>query len=395
MTVYILTTRQLATWMRFALSSYEATSVKIANSATLTTASLIRFKKMLVSSQISRVSTVESLVNIWTTRYFPDTSIVSINDNSLIRAKLHEASLENGRNRTAEKLPRRLIEKQCNLAAVRARELYSYYDPSTFKETAHLAKLISRIYLKLLEVYSGLSPIVLASRGIRSEAFENISLEAWGIPKINKLADALKPLLVELQNQFSLTQKWRSLGFITTQVTLSNVLLLEHVTPAEKVLLNTYFKFFEEQVSLPLQRVCSAAAKHSQNSPTFKTVERMLPLITEISVATHDRWSKAFPNYNSRRGRLNDPAVKHSSVRDFDMFQVYLWLCFLEGSLTFVEQELVAVCIIVFDALNIPWSMTVEGTTFLMDEMLKRLQPNERELISPYTRGMIKAFSNR
>ena len=350
---------------------------------------------MLVSSQISHVSTVESLVNIWTNRYFPDISVVSIDDNPLIRGHLREASLENGRTRTAEKLDKHLIEQQCNLAAVRARGLYSYYETSTFRETAQFAKLISRIYLKLLEVYSELSPIVMASKGNLSEKFGNISLEAWGIPRIDKLSDVLEPLLLELQNDFMITNKWRSLGFITTQINLSNALLLEQLTPAEQVLINSYFKFIEEQVSLPLQRVCLAAAKHSQNSPAFMIVERMLPLATEISAAVHDRWSVTFPNYNSRRGQLNNPDVRHSSIRDFDMFQVYLWLCLLEGNLTFVEQELLSVCIIVFDALNIPWSMTAKGTMVLADEIMKRLQPDERELVAPYTRGMVKAFSNR
>ena len=192
-----------------------------------------------------------------------------------------------------------------------------------------------------------------------------------------------------------IAKSWNSLGFTTTQVHLCNLLLLEQLTPVEQVLINPYFKFFEEQVALPWQRICAAASKHSLNSPVLTTVEQMLPMTTEISIAVYDRWSSLFSDYRGRRGGFDHPGVKHSSLRDFDMFQAYLWLCILEGNLKFVEQELVAICVVVFGSLQFPWMMTVKGNELLMDEIFSRLQPYQKELVEPYAMGMLKAFAHK
>lgn len=350
---------------------------------------------MLISSELSQVPSVECLVEIWTARYLPELATLPVGSDPMVRSSLREASSEEGRARTTSKLHTQLVERQCQLAAVRARNLYDPQENSSLTEAVRLSKLTSQIYFQLLEVYQGISPIVLSSKGNVWETFGDTSLAAWGIPKINKLAETLEPLLLKLQEHHMIAKSWNSLGFTTTQIHLSNLLLLEQLTPVEQVLISPYFKFLEEQVALPWQRICAAAAKHSLTSPVFNTVEQMLPMATEISRSVHDRWYRSFPEYHSRRGDLNHPGVKHSSLRDFDMFQAYLWLCFLEGSLKFIEQELVAICIVVFESLNIPWMMTVKGNKFLIQEILSRLQPHQKKLIEPYAIGMLKAFTNR
>ncbi|NET38138.1 MAG: hypothetical protein F6K19_40085 [Cyanothece sp. SIO1E1] len=350
---------------------------------------------MLVSSKLSQVPTVQRLVNIWAARYFPNLSLLPISKEPLIWSELQDASSAKGRTHTIRKLHTELIDRQCELAAVRTINLYAPNGTCDYIEAARLAKSAKRIYLKLFEVYRESSPIVISSRGKLWETFGDASLEAWGIPKIDKLADKLEPLLLELQEQYTVSKNWQSLGFITTQINLSNALFLEGLRPTEKVLITPYFKFLEEQFALPWQRVCAAAAEHNLTSPTFTIVEQMLPIATEISVAVFNRWLKAFPHYSSCRGSLNNPGIKHSSLRDFDMFQAYLWLCFLEGNLTFVKQELAAICTMVFGILNIPWTMTVEGNKFLMNEISNRLEPHQERLVRPYTQGMIQAFPDK
>lgn len=349
---------------------------------------------MPVSPSLPQVDTVERLTTIWANRYFPNLSGLLSNNEFPVRSKLREAVSKQGRQQTAQKLSKKVVEQQCNLAAVRTRALYSDEQAANFKEISGLAKLISRIYLQLIEIYQESAPVVL-SYGKQDHALIEPSLESWGIPKINRLAAALAPLLLELQTQNQSSQSWQSAGFATTQISLSNTLLLEQLEPTEQVFIKCYFQFLEEQVALPWQQMCAAAVAYTSRSAVFAVVERILPMTHDIAVATYTRWSSTFQNYSSRRGDLSSPAIKHSCIRDFEMFQVYLWLSFLAKDLKFVKQELSAICVMVYGVLNIPWAMTVDGNILLMREILDRLEPYEKSLVRPYTQHMINAFPDR
>ena len=347
---------------------------------------------MSSNAQIFDSPAAKRLISIWGARYLTDLSESSNHRNPPIRAQLREAALTKGRAHTIQKLHGRLIEQQCSLAAVRVKDLYSKYDASVFLETAHIAKFLSRLYLKLLEAYSDFVPIAMALEGESWEEMENVSLDTWGVPNIVKLANALRTLLIELQQQYVLPKNWQSLGFLTTQINFSNSLLLQLLTPAEQALITPYLRFLEEYVSIPWQRLCLAADKYPRNSISIMILESMLPLVTKISKTVHGKWCERFSTYSSRRGDLNNPSIIHSCVRDFDMFQVYLWVCFLEGNLSFVQQELSPLCIIVFHTLGIPWEMTFEGTIFLMHEILNQLESHQKDLVRPYTQEMINVF---
>jgi hypothetical protein len=119
----------------------------------------------------------------------------------------------------------------------------------------------------------------------------------------------------------------------------------------------------------------------------------MLPLTSDIAVVVYNRFLRFFPNYYSRRGKLDHPAIKHSCLRDLNMFQSYLWLCVLEGTLKFVEQELVALCIMVMESIGVKWEITTKWNEFLMEEILNRLDSDQKQLVQPYAEGMIKALS--
>ncbi|NER83891.1 MAG: hypothetical protein F6K42_30980 [Leptolyngbya sp. SIO1D8] len=348
---------------------------------------------MLVSSQLSEVPAVERLVNIWAARYCPDLSVLSVGSDPVVRHQLREAASENGRVQIAHKLDERLIKEKCVLAAIRTKELLAHCKALDLVEAGRLADSASRVYRKLLEVYQESSSVVaMPSKRRLWETFGDASLVTWGMPQIEKLAYGLEPLLLELQEQYLVSKDWRSLSFITTQINFSNALLREQLTPVERVLMNPYLKFVEEQVALPWQRVCAAAAKHSPDSPIFMVVEQNLPMASEISTAIYYQLRGFFPNHSSRRGGLDNPGVKHSCLRDLDMFQAYLWLCTLEKSLKFVEQELLAMCIMVFESLGILWKMTTKANELLMHEILERLEFHQKSLINPYTKGMVEAF---
>ncbi|MBE9113579.1 hypothetical protein IQ273_29820 [Nodosilinea sp. LEGE 07298] len=286
------------------------------------------------------------------------------------------------------------VEKTCRLAAIRVKDLYtSLPEVLDFGEVKRLADSATDVYLKLLDVYQDSLPIHISSPEQLQETYGESALSAWGMPRIEKLADELEPLLLEFQEKHRISKDWRTLGFITTQINFSNALLLDGLSPAEKVLITPYFKFLEEQVALPLKRLCSAAAKHDLSSPEFVLVAQMLPLAQEISTAVNARLMKRFPNHYSRRGKLNDLAVQHSCLRDLDMFQIYLWLCVLQGNLAAFEHELVALCIMVLETVGISWTIASKCNEFLMDEILNRVDARHRLLLEPYTKGIINAFA--
>ncbi|HEY9881268.1 MAG TPA: hypothetical protein V6D29_22625 [Leptolyngbyaceae cyanobacterium] len=348
---------------------------------------------MLVSSQLFQAPTVERLVTIWTDRYLPDLSILSLDRDPLIRSQLREAASQTGRAQTVAKLQKSVVEDKCKLAAVRMKDFYDHLPKvCDLMEAVRLSQFASRVYLKLLEVYQASPSAETASKEELWATFGDSPLSAWGIPKIDKLAETLEPLLLDFQEQYMLSKDWRILGFITTQLNFSNTLLLEELTPAEQALLTPYLNFVEEQIALPWQRICAAAAKHELSSPAFVLVERLLPLVPEISTAVYDRLQKSFPTHYSRRGRLENSAIKHSCLRDFSMFQAYLWLCVLQGNLKVVEQELVALCIMVLDCVDVSWQMTIQGTETLMSEVSSRLSASEKALVQPYAEGMVRAF---
>ncbi|ESA34774.1 hypothetical protein N836_15250 [Leptolyngbya sp. Heron Island J] len=341
----------------------------------------------------SEADTVKCLVNMWVGRYFPN--LTTLPEDFYHHRQLLNTVSKQGRTYTAHKLKQPVIDQACSLAAVRTRDLYSHHGASYFKETANLAKITSRIYERLLEIYQETTSVVSSSQKNQENLLLDSSLAIWGIPTIGEVVTALSPFLKELQDWHSHAKNWQSAGFITTQITLSNAILLERLDPVEQVFLNCYFNFLEEQVALPWQRMCSAAADHSSNSPLFKLVERLLPSTREISVATYNKWKHVFPIYYGNRGAIEHPATRHSSIRDFDMFQVYLWISLLEGNFILIEQELLTLCAIVNSTLKIPWDMTADGTVLLINEILSRLETDEKNRVRPYAQGMINAFMRK
>lgn len=348
---------------------------------------------MLVSSQLSQVPTVESLVSLWAERYLPNLSRLPLGDDPEVRHELRETASRKGRAQTVAKLSDKLVERSCKLAGIRVKDLYTKL-PETlaFKEAVEMGRLASQIYLKLLELYQASPNSMQASTEDLWETYGNSSLVAWGIPKIDKLAQTLEPLLLEFQEQHLISKDWQALGFITTEINFSNELLLEELSPVERVLISPYLNFLEEQVAVPWQRVCAAAAKHEPDSTAFALVKYMLPMTLDVSLAAYERLYDVFPRHYSRRGSLSHAGVKHSCLRDFNMFQAYLWLCLLQGSTSAIEQELVALCVIVFESIGVPWKMVARANEFLLDEIWQRLNFEQQNVLKPYIEDALKAF---
>ncbi|MBE9066961.1 hypothetical protein IQ260_09865 [Leptolyngbya cf. ectocarpi LEGE 11479] len=339
----------------------------------------------------SRLLGSTELTDIWTARYFTKNSRLPTDRVDFSTCPLDYATSPTGRRKTVEKLNRH-IQNICTLAAIRTKELYTGYEILELKETAKLSRFAAQIYPLLLNFYQTTTPMIMGCQQKHPDV-RNKALNIFGIPEMDTLINILDPYLEVFKSQQDSPTDWQKRSFLTTQISISNELFLEALNSVEQVLLKPYFDFLEEYVGIPWQRLCIAAENHSCTSSTFTLVEKMLLKIPEISIAVYRKWCQQFSHYYGRRGRLDHPSVVNSALRDFDMFQVYLWICMLEGNLEAIEQELLLLCTLVYQGIGIPWEMTVRGVELLIGEILSHLDLNEQAQAFPYVQQMLTAFS--
>ncbi|MEO0685793.1 MAG: hypothetical protein AAFY76_12295 [Cyanobacteria bacterium J06649_11] len=277
-----------------------------------------------------------------------------------------------------------MLDINCQMGWIQTKNLYSYIpNVLDLSEARRITKFAFRVYKKLLEIYQQQSPTI---------EVENNSLSQWVIPAVEELAYALEPILMIFQEQHVASKDWRSLGFMTSQLNCTNKLMLKRLTIAEKALLTPYFKFVEEQVAMPWARVCSKAANYEINSPQLKLVEQFMPISADIAKSVYQKLTELLPDNRSRRGKLTDNGISHSCHRDLNMFQAYILLCFLEQTMEPIEQELVPLCAMVVEGVEIKWELTKNWCEVLASEMESRLDSQQKELLQPYTQGMKQAF---
>ncbi len=339
---------------------------------------------MLKTVAVVNNPSVERLLNLWAQRYTLDLSLVSPNNISTDNL-LQEVVSPQGRASTAAKMKENILNVNCQMAWIQTKTLYAYIpNILDLNEARRITQFAFRVYRKLLEIYQK----QLITPATPSEE----SLIALGIPAITELAYALEPILLMFQEQHMASKDWRSLGFMTSQLNFCNKLILKKLEPIEQTLLAPYLRFIEEQVAMPWQRVCVAAAKHEVGSAKLNLVEQMLSVAPEIAQASYQRLFELLPNHRSRRGTLSDANVKHSCLRDLNMFQAYLWLYFLEDNIAPIEQELLPLCSMVVEGVGIKWEMTEKWCQVLASEILSRVTSEAYELLLPYTQQIQAIF---
>ena len=213
-----------------------------------------------------------------------------------------------------------------------------------------------------------------------------------GIPEVDDLVDTLEPTLLQYQEQHLASKDWRSLGFTTTQLNFTNRLILNHLEPAEKFLITPYLKFVEEYIAIPWYRVCVAAAKYKLDSPQLSILKQIFPAASQIAESVYRQLIELLPNHYSHRGNLNEPDITHSCLRDLNMFQAYILLCFLQESLAPIEEELVPLCVLVVEAVGIQWELTQKWCELLASTLENFVSSEQKALLEPYTQGMKKFF---
>lgn len=337
---------------------------------------------MLKTSKIVKTPSSERLLNLWARRYTPEIS--SLLADSTACYELLKAATQEGRASTGKKLRDKMLDINCQMGWVQTNNLYSYiHNVLDLNEARCITRFSFRIYRKLIKIYQEQSPKM---------EVENNSLSQWLIPAVEELAYALEPMLILFQEQHVASKDWRSLGFMTSQLNFTNKLILKKLTVAEQVLLAPYLKFVEEQVAMPWQRVCSNAANYELDSPELKIVEHMMLVAPEIAQSVYCKLIELLPNTHSRRGKLTHPGITHSSLRDLNMFQAYILLCFLEKSMVPIEQELLPLCVMVVEGIEIKWELTQKWCEVLVSEMESRLDSEQKHLLEDYIQGMKQVF---
>ncbi|MBE9029713.1 hypothetical protein IQ266_08215 [filamentous cyanobacterium LEGE 11480] len=185
----------------------------------------------------------------------------------------------------------------------------------------------------------------------------------------------------------------RLIGFVSMQCHYTGQMLLAHLTLAEQRLFAPYLKVIDDYLYMPLRDAYQAAAQYDTDSETLRAVQRLLSVSTRIARKVYKRVRCQNPGYHSYSGRLSSDVVKVSSIRDIEMFQIYLCLCLLEGNVRSVQEQLFPLCVMLYPRLNVSWELVQEMLEAMGWEMHKRLLPGDMMQFLPYLRTLSHMFS--
>lgn len=350
---------------------------------------------MLKPIRIADTAAANQLIKLWAARYMPDLSILPAEKGQFPITTLVECISKAGRAHTVDRV-KRLLRLNCEMAGLEANSLFSYIpNIVNLAEARYLAGYVEQVYEAVLEAYLEQPPPnrYLQFIDASSTLFSKLALPSLLLPTITRLADTLEPILLQLQNTYLNSGDRRTIGFLTTQFHFSTREVLKQLTPCEQVLLTPYFKFVEEQVCIPWQRVCAAGSRHLASSPELMLVEQLLSNSQQIAEQVYDQTTLQYGHTCSRRGTFTNSNIAASTIRDLIMFQGYLWLCVLENSMVAIEEELLPLCQTVFPAIGVRWDLVEYAIQLLTDEIHSRLNTTQLSLLSPYTQALRVIFS--
>lgn len=185
----------------------------------------------------------------------------------------------------------------------------------------------------------------------------------------------------------------RVLGFVSMQLYNTREYLLEPLPQAEKFHISEYFKVIDDLLYMPLQRAYDAAANYDYENPKLAVVQKLLPISSEIAYTVCQKVRNLYPSYQCHHGSLTDTNVYISSIRDVEMFQIYLWVCVLENNIEAIQQELFPLCVMLYPILKVRWKLVREMIHCLGEEIRFYLGKEEEALFLPYFETLTEMFS--
>ncbi|HEY9796960.1 MAG TPA: hypothetical protein V6D30_15060 [Leptolyngbyaceae cyanobacterium] len=314
---------------------------------------------------------VHSLAALWARKYY--VSVTATNEQSSLNKadNLKEIASKEGRERTVEKLMQNLT-----LASAQAWSLTE----------SLLSEEIRR---------HGINPNLINPLEIAADTrflFQKT---------LNAYAERATPrhLSVIVGKDFGrVRQKYtsvdrRAIGFVSMQFHYTGQKLLQWLSVPEQMLWTPYLKVMDDHMYMPLQAAYEAAANHPYDSPALSAVQHLLPVSTKIALSVCQQVCRLHPNYRSYSGPLNEITVKTASIRDVEMFQVYLCLCVLENDIRSVQQELFPLCVMLYPRLHVSWRLVQDMLKAMGWDMHDRLPPGDMATFLPYLRTLTEMFS--
>lgn len=214
---------------------------------------------------------------------------------------------------------------------------------------------------------------------------------AQGVPPIYT-ARLIASAVGRIRKKYTATDA-RVIGFVSLQFHYTGEMLLKEVSYSQQQLLISYFKVIDDHLYMPLHRVYYAAAKHELDSPALELVRQLLSMSTDIATSICERVIKLYPRYSSYSGLLSDKKIKIASIRDTEMFQVYLWVCLLENNANAILQELFPLCVMLYPSLNVQWELVRQMIHLMGQEIRGRLGVTQQQLFQPYLQTLWELFS--
>ena len=262
------------------------------------------------------------------------------------------------------------------------------------------------IYQTVLDVYTKQAPLRQLSTVMKlageNELLYKKALEIYTEQVApSQLATAIGATIGAMRRKY-IKDDPRVIGFVNMQFHYTSQMLLEPLSTLERclttsrcasTLVGAYFKVIDDHLSMPLQRAYAAAAQHDYDSHALSAVQQLLPVSTQIAKNVFQKIIEIYPNYRSYTGLLNDSVVKTSSIRDIEMFQVYLWVCALEKDISAIQQELFPLCVMLYPTLKVQWELVRQMLHLLRQEIGDRLTPKQADTLIPYFEVLWQMFS--
>ena len=185
----------------------------------------------------------------------------------------------------------------------------------------------------------------------------------------------------------------RTIGFVSMQFHHTGKILLDQLSAIEQVLFSPYLKVMDDHMYMPLREAYQAAATHDPDSPELIAVQNLLPISSRVAHRVCDQIRRLNPAYKTYSGNLDSSEVTTSSIRDVEMFQVYLCLCALEGNVSSVQRQLFPLCVMLYPRLKVKWQMVQDMLQVIGWELYGRLSPADMAVLLPYLRTLTEMFS--
>jgi hypothetical protein len=185
----------------------------------------------------------------------------------------------------------------------------------------------------------------------------------------------------------------RLIGFVSLQCHYTGQALLSQLENVDRLLFAPYLKVVDDHLYMPLRETYLAAANHDLDSEGLRAVQRLLAVSTRIARSVYKRVRNRHPGYETHSGRLNSEQVRVSSIRDVEMFLIYLCLCLLEGNVRSVQEQLFPLCVMLYPRLKVSWELVQAMLEEIGWEMHRRLLPSDMLQFLPYLRTLSHMFS--